>query len=259
MKTTSDELLGQDGQKSRDLGSAMTAFFNRYPWLFGYLVSPVLFAICSECFPDFSTPAFSPLLMYSTSFSPFEPWFKSVLISMWYFHFLRRAAEVAWVNQYTGVNVPEPRNSAVEFIYYAVWGVLNGLCSAQAMLRRSGMPPLVLVYLGLSLFWVGQAGNWYCHVALRQLRPSGSTHYVIPRAFPFSIIVAPHYSFELLTWLGFTIASGLTFPSLLILLLSLVILVPMALNRKNKYLKLSEGDDEADVIKRRWAIIPGVV
>ena len=54
---------------------------------------------------------------------------------------------------------------------------------------------------------------------LRRLRAEanqlGASHYVIPSRGPFAYVSCPHYTFELLTWVGYALHSGLDGTSLL--------------------------------------------
>lgn len=242
------------------------SFFNRYPWLFGYVVSPVAYLTASYKPLIFASLGryCVPLLRGSlTSVPSLCDYYSNCLTFCWCFHFARRAFEVVFVNRYRGVEVPEARDSVTEFMYYLLWGLINGVCASKEFLDVNGIPSLVWVRLGLGLFLVGQFGNSYCHYILRNLRPPNATHYVIPTAFPFNHIIAPHYTFELLSWFGFALASGFTPPSLIIFILSVGILVPWATKRRDKYVKMykdgiATSNDIGDPGKR-WVIIPLVL
>jgi very-long-chain enoyl-CoA reductase len=52
------------------------------------------------------------------------------------------------------------------------------------------------------------AGNLYHHCLLAALRSDGTGgEYVAPRGGLFEHVAAPHYFFELITWLGIAVAS----------------------------------------------------
>ncbi|VDN31503.1 unnamed protein product [Dibothriocephalus latus] len=80
----------------------------------------------------------------------------------------------------------------------------------QIRCRHSyGMPQ---VYLGLGIFLFGECGNLACHIALRNLRPPGSTVRRIPQpvawspfTYLFSLVACPNYTYEVVSWIGFTI------------------------------------------------------
>ncbi|KAJ1487900.1 3-oxo-5-alpha-steroid 4-dehydrogenase [Baffinella frigidus] len=72
-----------------------------------------------------------------------------------------------------------------------------------------------LTELGLVLSAVGQVDNLYHHILLARLRKSSphsgaagdkasdkGREYVMPTGGMFGLVAAPHYLFELITWLG---------------------------------------------------------
>jgi len=192
-----------------------------------------------------------------------------ILALCWYFHFYRRVIEVVFVNRYHGKGIPNERDSISEFVIYAIWGYINGLTGkcitsdeeTGKIINLDSV--LTTANFGLVLFGLGQIGNYLCHSHLRSLRPDpDDTKWVIPSKFPFSILIAPHYTFELLTWFGYMLAAGFAPPSLIILVLSFGGLSYLASNRKQKYIDLMKKD-EGDVTevsnpKDRYLLIPFV-
>lgn len=240
--------------------SEIRRFFNKYPWLFGYLISPIAFFISSR--QSTNVVNFYPLLSHFYIFSSDNVLiYKTLLSSAWYLHFGRRAVEVIFVNSYTGVQVPEPRDSVLEFFYYLLWGALNGLCCTDTALYTNGSPPVEVIYVGAAIFLIGEVGNCYCHWKLRKLRPRHSTEYFLPSDFPFNVIITPHYFFELLSWIGFSLASGFNSPSIFILVVSVLILVPMAKRRQRRYIRMYKEISNSNDYKgsnpgNRWIIFP---
>ena len=244
---------------------APIAVWTRYPWLCGYLAAPIAYHVTSRqasCW-SWSTPLLTTV--FGGTSSDHAP--AAVLAFCWHFHFLRRAAEVAFLNSYHGKGIPDERDSVIEFIYYLIWGLING-CTAACIAADAEADKDIWnvvtscsphVILGLVLFAIAQMGNFYCHAHLRYLRPDpADSKWVVPQAFPFSVLVAPHYTFELLGWLGYSLAAGLAPPSILILALSLITLIDCSQRRRDKYNKLykdgvsKDGSDPAS----RWNLIP---
>ena len=229
--------------------------WTRYPWLCGYLVAPTAFHFVSQSAPFYTWAA--PLLG-ETTFTT------TTLALCWHFHFLRRALEVVFLNVYHGKGIPNERDSVLEFAYYLTWGVING-CTASCVAQNKGEDSeslLVIPTIGLVLFLVGQAGNFYCHAHLRSLRPSTTdSQWVIPQQFPFSMLAAPHYTFEILSWLGYGLVAGLAPPALFILGVSIVTLAGWGSKRKQKYIKMyKDGRNNKDhpSPENRWVLIPFV-
>jgi len=60
-----------------------------------------------------------------------------------------------------------------------------------------------MVYAGVAVFLIGEAGNFVSHVTLRNLRPEGTRKRDIPRGGLFEYVSCANYTFELLAWLAF--------------------------------------------------------
>mmetsp|Transcript_24676 Transcript_24676/g.55583 ORF Transcript_24676/g.55583 Transcript_24676/m.55583 type:complete len:246 (+) Transcript_24676:35-772(+) len=237
----------------------VSSFFRRYPWAGGYTVAPFTF-IYARGWADRMTSNILPVgpLFASSSGSP--GFVRFVATSAFLVHFFRRLVEVFVVNDYCG---SFERNSIVEFAYYALWGVLGGLAVGNGALQQSGTAPFAMVCCGIAVFTVGEIGNAWSHWHLRTLRSQkrtlGTGTYVIPTAGPFSYISCPHYTFELLSWSGYAIISGVETASLTFLCLSVIILVPFARDRHVKYVRmLKDGcwDGSGQRPDAKWKMVP---
>ena len=236
--------------------------WSRYPWLCGYLIAaPVGYWFASN---QRSCSSWAEPLILLNDDQQHHHAGALILAIGWYFHFFRRAFEVVFVNRYHGKSIPGERDSIVEFFYYLFWGYINGLtgCCIQtnadeidSMMNLGG----TVSKTGLALYVIGETGNYLCHAHLRALRPDpNDTQWKIPTTWPFSILVAPHYSFELLGWLGYAMLAGFAPPTISILIMSFVILNDLATSRKKKYIKLTKDMGTIDVktVEDRYLLIP---
>lgn len=72
-------------------------------------------------------------------------------------------------------------------------------------------PPILQSMIGGAMFLFCQLGNLSIHIALRNLRPAGTTVRRIPKPTgnPFTVLFnfvsCPNYTYEIGTWIGFTI------------------------------------------------------
>jgi very-long-chain enoyl-CoA reductase len=124
--------------------------------------------------------------------------------ALWVLHFARRTYESARVHRYS-----KPRIGAgdylTEYVYY--WGFAAWIAwSVTAASHRE--PNVALQSLGLVVFLVAERGNARAHRMLRELRLEGSADKRIPRGFLFDRVSCPHYFFEILSWVGFNLATG---------------------------------------------------
>lgn len=178
------------------------------------------------------------------------------------FHFVRRLLEVFVVNDYQGTF---ERDSKVEVVYYAIWGLLAGCAVGQPAMDRNGTVSTILVALGLGIFLCGELGNAWAHWHLRSIRAAkkaiGTSKYVIPTGPFFGAISCPHYTFEILSWIGYALLSGVDSTSVTFLVLSLVAMAPFAKDRHNKYVQMQK-DGNWDGIgtppDEKWKMIPFV-
>lgn len=72
-------------------------------------------------------------------------------------------------------------------------------------------PSIDLKHLGLLIFVVGICGNFYHHYLLSKLRDKSDKGYKIPRGGLFSLVICPHYLFEILTFIGISFVSQTIF------------------------------------------------
>ncbi|KAK4435944.1 3-oxo-5-alpha-steroid 4-dehydrogenase 1 [Sesamum alatum] len=121
--------------------------------------------------------------------------------------------------------------------------------------RVEGFPePLVdLKYVGVLMFLVGVIGNFYHHYLLSKLRDENDKDYKIPRGGLFSLVICPHYLFEILTFIGISFISQTLF-SYLCSAGSATYLLIRSCATKNWYLSKFE-----DFPKNVKALIPYVV
>lgn len=137
--------------------------------------------------------------------------------------------------------------------YYWLFGVVIGypLCSPAYVAPSSE----VQVWLGFAIFLLCEIGNLICHVMLSNLRPAeGSKKRPIPSGFLFNLVACPNYTFEVFSWVGFSIMVNIPF-SYLFTLVGLYQMSEWALKKHQEY-KKTYGKEYTDL--RRKAIIPFV-
>ena len=153
-------------------------------------------------------------------------------------HFLKRDLEVLFVHKYSGA-IPLWAATGISFLYTANALLICCVSSSKPaeLCRLTGLGKFIIVevmerttfsfsFVGhlfnsdfqhpidsvsQGLFSVGILGNGYHHALLANLRSSHSedsgTKYAAPRGGLFEYVAAPHYLFELITWLGVAIVS----------------------------------------------------
>jgi len=122
-----------------------------------------------------------------------------------FLHFGKRVAEVLFLHKFGGVM------SKKMGIFIGMYYSFDTLLVASYALPVSEVSPIFLK-AGIVLFGIGQAGNLYHHYLLATLRKDGAKEkegrrYVPPKGGLFSLVAAPHYFFELVSWLGIACAA----------------------------------------------------
>lgn len=119
-------------------------------------------------------------------------------------HFAKRLLEVMFVHKYSGTMEISVATSIG--VFYA----LDTLWISSTSLWMNNLST-TFVWIGFILTVIGQLGNGYHHYVLATLRKdekqSQKQRYVAPRGGLFEFVAAPHYFFELVSWLGIAFAA----------------------------------------------------
>ncbi|XP_031950505.1 very-long-chain enoyl-CoA reductase isoform X3 [Corvus moneduloides] len=151
------------------------------------------------------------------------------------FHYVKRLLETLFVHRFSHGTMPL-RNIFKNCTYY--WGFAAWM--AYYINHPLYTPPAYgdeQVKLALAVFLFCQLGNFSIHVALRNLRPAGSKTRKIPYptrnpfTWLFLLVSCPNYTYEVGSWIGFTIMTQ----CLPVALFSLVGFVQMAIWAQGKH------------------------
>lgn len=128
----------------------------------------------------------------------------------WTIHYAKRLLETLFVHRFSHATMPL-RNLFKNCSYY--W--LFAMYVAYHINHPLYTPPSKLYfYVGLVTFAFSELGNLSIHLALRDLRPPGSTVRKIPVAtgnlwtLLFNFVSCPNYTYEIGSWIGFTIMTS---------------------------------------------------
>lgn len=143
---------------------------------------------------------------YSCANCLFEFFFSWAAIC-WSIHYVKRLLETLFVHRFSHATMPL-RNLFKNCSYY--W--LFTMYVAYHVNHPLYTPPSSTRFLiGITMFFLCEIGNLSIHLALRNLRPPGTTVRKIPVATgnPFTILFnfvsCPNYTYEIGSWIGFTI------------------------------------------------------
>ncbi|XP_072402933.1 probable very-long-chain enoyl-CoA reductase art-1 [Diabrotica undecimpunctata] len=204
----------------------------------------------------YAAVSFRPWILYgdNASNSTFTTTAK-IALGCWSIHYLKRILETLFVHRFSHGTMPI-RNLFKNCGYY--WG----FCLYVAYHINHPLftpPPLVFQAVGLLLFAVCESGNLATHLLLRNLRPAGSTVRKIPRPdgcplnILFDFVSCPNYSYEVGSWIGFTILTS-CIPAGLFTAAGFYQMTLWALGKHKNYKK-----EFPDYPKQRKAIIPFIL
>ncbi|XP_017790718.1 PREDICTED: very-long-chain enoyl-CoA reductase [Habropoda laboriosa] len=128
----------------------------------------------------------------------------------WGVHYAKRLLETLFVHRFSHATMPL-RNLFKNCSYY--W--LFAMYVAYHVNHPLYTAPSQCQYLvGLATFALCEVGNLSIHIALRNLRPPGSTvrKIPVPTSNPFTalfnLVSCPNYTYEVGSWIGFTIMTS---------------------------------------------------
>lgn len=149
----------------------------------------------------------------------YTPAFLAGVVSLWLFpdddrrifllksaltlHFFKRNFEVLFIHKYSGKMALD---SAI-LISISYFSSTALMIYTQNLSKALPQPSTDLKSTGIALFLIGIIGNFYHHYLLSQTRKKGETGYKIPKGGLFSIIICPHYLFEITLYFGFAFIS----------------------------------------------------
>lgn len=160
---------------------------------------------------------FRPSFIYSTSKVQMSQ-AAHIACACWVGHYAKRLLETIFVHRFSNATMPIA-NIFKNSTYY--WGFAAFV--AYYINHPLYTPPVYgnnQLYIGLAAFLLMELGNLSIHVALRNLRPEGSKVRKIP--YPtsnpltilFNFVSCPNYTYEIGSWIAFSIMSQ-SLPALL--------------------------------------------
>lgn len=201
------------------------------------------------------------------------PWQNKVLAALFLMHYAYRAVLFPLL---------QPSMAPIHALVWvaaSLFQVFNGTLigswlAAYGNVTRDAWPGTGQFVLGISVFYLGLAANYYHDDELREVRrremarqervarrdgtDPGSVrrHYAVPEAGLFKVMLYPHYFVEWIEWTGFWIACGWRCqPAMMFVVNEVAAMLPRAVRGKRWY----EEKFGKERIKGRWAVIPGVI
>ena len=173
-----------------------------------------------------------------------------VLITL---HFVKRELETLFLHRFSAATMPARnvfKNSA-HYWLLAGANIAYWIYQPDSPTARQSNP--VILYLGVILFLIGEAGNLSTHLTLRSLRSAGGKERGIPKGLGFNLVTCPNYMFETVAWTGITLATW-SFSTLLFVVVAVGQMGVWAGGKEKKY-RREFGDKYK---KKRSVMLPGI-
>lgn len=170
-------------------------------------------------------------------------------------HFLKRELETLFVHRFSLATMPAFnifKNSA-HYWFLAGFNIAYWIyapTSATAQLAKDS----TVVTLGLGYYIIGELGNFYTHLVLRNLRPEGSTKRAIPQGWAFDLVTCPNYMFEILAWVGIALVTW-SWSTVLFVVVAGGQMIMWGIKKEMRY-RTEFGDK---YLRKRSAVLPGII
>ncbi|GLV42211.1 Sc2 [Carabus blaptoides fortunei] len=179
----------------------------------------------------------------------------TIACACWSLHYLKRLLETLFIHRFSHATMPL-RNLFKNCSYYWLFTMYVAYYVNHPLYTE---PMTLQMYIGLAGFLFSEFGNLSIHVALRNLRPPGTTTRKIPQPTgnPFTILFdyvsCPNYLYEFMSWGSFTLLTQ-CLPAGLFALAGMFQMTIWALGKHKNYKK-----EFPSYPRNRKAIIPFVL
>lgn len=124
-------------------------------------------------------------------------------------HYAKRLYETLFVHRFSHTTMPL-RNLLKNCSYYWLFAMYVAYHVNHPLYMA---PSSCQFYIGAATFILCEIGNLCVHLALRNLRPSGTTVRKIPMPTNpftalFKFVSCPNYTYEIGSWVGFTVMTS---------------------------------------------------
>jgi len=128
----------------------------------------------------------------------------------WSVHYVKRLLETIFVHRFSHTTMPL-RNLFKNCSYYWLFAMYVAYHTNHPLYTA---PSKFQFHIGSIIFVLCELGNLSIHLALRNLRPSGTTVRKVPMPTknPFTalflLVSCPNYTYEIGSWIGFTVMTS---------------------------------------------------
>ncbi|MCJ1260673.1 3-oxo-5a-steroid 4- dehydrogenase [Lobaria immixta] len=193
-------------------------------------------------------------ILYALLPSPSGPsQLQSLTFALVMLHFVKRELETLCIHRFSAASMPLLNIFKNSAHYWLLGGANIAFWTYRSSAPAAGPSNPYITYVALLLYIIGEVGNLYTHVVLRNLRSSGGTERGIPQGWGFGLVTCPNYMFEAVAWVGV----GLVTWSWSAAVFLAVAVVPMGLWARKKEARYRR-EFGGRYRKKRFVMIPGI-
>ncbi|EFN86629.1 very-long-chain enoyl-CoA reductase [Harpegnathos saltator] len=172
----------------------------------------------------------------------------------WTVHYAKRLYETLFVHRFSHATMPL-QNLFKNCSYYWLFAIYVSYHVNHPLYTA---PNSCQFWIGTAMFVLGELGNFFVHLSLRDLRPPGTTVRKIPMPSSlftalFEVVSCPNYTYEIISWIGFTVMTS-CLPAGIFTLAGAYQMTVWALGKHKAYKK-----EFPNYPKNRKAIIPFIL
>lgn len=121
-------------------------------------------------------------------------------------HFAKRCLESLFLHKYSG-KISIVTTFFIAWAYSSISYTIHESVNIFTELEKVESDVNISLWIGFSIFLIGQGSNLYHHILLTKLRSGGNKEYKIPEGGLFGLVNCPHYLSEIIGWIGISIMS----------------------------------------------------
>ena len=190
--------------------------------------------------------AIFPVVTAVMNHAPLQARSVDLATALWMFHFSKRFLETLFVHTFSKSSMPLTNLFKNCGYYYSAAALV-----AWDVARRGDV---AVSRAAAAAFFAFEALNGYTHLHLASLRADGSREAKVPTAWPFRHVCSPNYTFEILSWVSFTLA----FRSPAAAAFTLVGAAQMAVWSRGKLKRYKRKFAGVDAFTATKALLPGI-
>ncbi|EIW57495.1 trans-2-enoyl-CoA reductase (NADPH) TSC13 [Trametes versicolor FP-101664 SS1] len=158
-------------------------------------------------------------------------------------HFFKRELETLFVHRFSHGTMPFTNVFKNSAHYHLLSGALlaysvysPSFAATSPYIRGTIRENPTFLWASLAVWLFAELSNLHNHIALRNLRPAGSTARAIPRGYGFALVSCPNYFFETVGWTVIAVMTG-SYAAWLFLVVSTYQMVVWAIKKHKNYKK----------------------